>query len=86
MPTYNGEKYVEEQLNSITNQEGNFTLDVLVRDDGSNDNTVNILRKYVKCYENVRLIEGKNIGSNQSFFELIRIAGVYDYYCLSDQE
>lgn len=86
MPTYNGEKYIVEQLDSIINQKGDFTLDVLIRDDGSKDNTVNILKQYIEVHENIRLIEGTNIGSNQSFFELIKIAGDYDYYCLSDQD
>ena len=38
MATYNGEKYLQEQLDSILRQK-NIQVDILVRDDGSNDKT-----------------------------------------------
>ena len=34
MSTYNGEKYIREQIDSILEQSGNFDLDLWVRDDG----------------------------------------------------
>ena len=43
MSTYNGEKYLEEQINSILAQKGVFVY-LLVRDDGSTDSTTNILK------------------------------------------
>ena len=43
LSTYNGEKFLREQINSILNQVGNFKLDLYVRDDGSDDGTINIL-------------------------------------------
>ena len=46
MSTYNGEKYLREQLDSILNQVGDFELDLYVRDDGSDDGTIGILEKY----------------------------------------
>ena len=42
MATYNGEKYLQEQLDSIYRQK-NVMVDVLVRDDGSSDLTQDIL-------------------------------------------
>ena len=42
MATYNGEKYLREQLESIFNQK-NVEVSVLVRDDGSQDRTIDIL-------------------------------------------
>ena len=55
LSTYNGEKYLEELLNSVLNQE-NCNCSILVRDDGSTDNTVDILKKYERlklcfCFE-----------------------------------
>ena len=47
MTTYNGEKYVIEQLNSIVEQTRQPT-EVLIFDDCSSDNTVNIIRSYIK--------------------------------------
>ena len=47
MATYNGEKYIKEQINSIINQTyTNWKL--LIRDDGSKDKTVEIIKEYEK--------------------------------------
>ena len=45
MSTYNGEKYLKEQIQSILNQE-QVEIELLVRDDGSNDDTIKILKQY----------------------------------------
>lgn len=56
MATYNGEKYLKEQIDSIISQ--SFTdWRLFVRDDGSTDNTVNIIRQYVKKDSRIHLIE-----------------------------
>ena len=47
MSTYNGEKYVKEQIESLLNQTYK-NLEIYVRDDGSKDNTINILEEYEK--------------------------------------
>lgn len=47
MSTYNGEKYLQEQLNSLYNQQG-VEVKILVRDDGSSDNTLKILEENSK--------------------------------------
>lgn len=45
LSTYNGEKYIEELLESLDNQTyKNFN--VIVRDDGSTDRTLEIIKKY----------------------------------------
>ena len=47
LSTYNGEKYLREQIDSILNQTyTNFEL--IVRDDGSKDNTVKIIKEYIE--------------------------------------
>ena len=48
MSTFNGEKYLKEQIDSILNQKCNFKFDLFVRDDGSTDNTLSILESYSK--------------------------------------
>lgn len=47
MSTYNGEKYVKEQIESILNQK-NVELTLLIRDDGSSDGTYDICKEYEK--------------------------------------
>ena len=47
MATYNGEKYIEEQLNSILSQIS-LNDELIISDDGSKDNTKNIINRYKK--------------------------------------
>ena len=42
MSTYNGEEYLEKQLDSILSQNGDYSIEIIIRDDGSTDNTKNI--------------------------------------------
>lgn len=85
MSTYNGEKYLEEQLKSIINQR-NVEVDILIRDDGSTDNTFKILEKYSKNYKNITYYTGKNLRSAQSFMDLIYSCDEYEYYAFADQD
>lgn len=87
LSTYNGEKFLNSQLDSILNQKTTHKVDLLIRDDGSTDTTLDILTLYQKKYpDRITLIKGKNIGYNKSFFELINLADNYDFYALSDQD
>ena len=87
LSTYNGEKYLKEQIDSILNQKSSHQIDLLVRDDGSSDGTIEILKSYEAQYsDRVKVNFEKNIGYIHSFFELIRMAEGYDYYALSDQD
>ncbi|WP_283650555.1 glycosyltransferase [Dubosiella newyorkensis] len=81
MSTYNGEKYLKEQLDSIFKQKG-VKVHLLVRDDGSKDETLKILKQY----DEIEVVTGKNEGPTNSFLDLIELAGDYDYYAFSDQD
>lgn len=85
MSTYNGEKYIKEQLMSILSQK-NLLVDCLIRDDGSNDGTVNIINSFMNEYKNITLIEGINIGYMASFLSLVKLSGDYEYYAFADQD
>ncbi|MED9986797.1 MAG: glycosyltransferase, partial [Streptococcus salivarius] len=52
MATYNGEKYVAEQIESILRQE-NVEVYLQISDDGSSDGTLEICQKYARCHSNV---------------------------------
>lgn len=84
MSTYNGEKFVREQLDSIVNQTYK-NVEIVVRDDGSSDGTVEIIKEYQKKYNNIKLHEGENLGFIKSFFELLKLADA-DYYSYADQD
>jgi len=84
--TYNGEKYIKEQIDSLINQTYK-NIEIFIRDDGSRDATVDIINEYVKKYNNVKLEMGENIGFINSFFELLRIAEEgADYFAYCDQD
>ena len=86
LSTYNGEKYLGEQLDSILNQKGDFSLKILVRDDGSKDGTLDILEKYSKKIE-MQIIRGENIGVNKSLKELFMNCDTdCEYFSISDQD
>ena len=62
MSTYNGEKFIREQLDSILNQSYK-NIDLIVRDDGSKDKTLSILRDFAKQDKRVRYISfSRNFG------------------------
>lgn len=86
MSTYNGEKYLANQLDSILNQSG-IEVSILIRDDGSKDSTKDILKKYALDNPNIGWYEGENLGPQRSFFHLLRKAdNSADYYAFSDQD
>lgn len=62
VPIYNVECYLEECLSSIINQVTRYRFEILCVDDGSPDNSIDILRKYEKNYSVVKVIRQKNRG------------------------
>ena len=88
MSTYNGEKYLSTQIDSILSQE-EVDVHLLVRDDGSRDSTLQILEEYSTRHKNIEYVKGNNVGFVQSFSTLVRHAvdyGEFDYYAFSDQD
>lgn len=86
MSTYNGERYIRRQIDSIMAQTG-VEVYLLIRDDGSEDSTVSIIQEYVEQYpDRIQIVIGKNIGWEKSFIQLLRMAGNFDYYAFADQD
>lgn len=86
MSTYNGEKFLREQLDSFIELENFEEIKVLVRDDGSTDNTLAILNQYKLKY-GFDIVEGINVGINASFYELLNMADLScEYFALCDQD
>lgn len=85
MSTYNGEKYLKEQIDSILNQV-NVNIRLIIRDDGSNDRTVSILQEYADKGEIV-FLKGNNLGYGKSFLKLFKCVQIETkYYGFADQD
>ena len=83
--TYNGEKYLRELIESVLNQDIK-QLTLIIRDDGSNDNTLEILNRYSNKRD-IKIFSEKNIGVIQSFFKLLELSpSNSDYYAFCDQD
>lgn len=84
MATYNGEKYIKTQLDSIVNQlqAGD---ELVVTDDGSKDQTIAIVNDYKAKYGKIILTEGPHQGSTMNFASAIpKCSG--DIILFSDQD
>ena len=89
MSTYNGEKYLRNQLDSILAQQlpEGMELKVVVRDDGSTDSTLAILEEYTKNNnDKVSYYIGENLKPARSFWHLVHNCEQSDYYSYSDQD
>lgn len=89
--TYNGEKYLQAQINSILGQVG-VSVQIYARDDGSNDSTLNILRSYAISHTNFHLLNDGNTinkGIKYGFMETLEWAlsdNKSDFFAFSDQD
>ena len=84
MATYNGEKYVEEQIESILNQTYQ-NIQLIISDDCSTDNTRQILEKYEKNNKIKIFYQNQNLGYIKNFEFLLKQVE-NDLYMLSDQD
>ena len=83
--TYNGERYLREQLDSILAQTYPV-FEVVVQDDCSTDGTVGIIESYRNKFSNLRIIRNEhNLGFNENFHRaLLQAEG--DLIAISDQD
>ena len=85
LSTYNGEQYLSEQLDSLVAQT-HKTLAIHIRDDGSTDGTLDIIRDYQARFPDIfTLYLGANIGSSGSFCWLLENIEA-DMYFFCDQD
>lgn len=84
MSTYNGARYIEEQLASIYAQQ-DVDVVLTVRDDGSTDDTLSILERECAAGR-LNWYSGPNKGAAMSFWDLVLNAPDSEYYAFSDQD
>ena len=83
VPCYNEEKNIVKTLENITNSVGNIKYEILVCDDGSKDNTKEIVKNYInREKKNIILYENdKNLGIGFSYFKY-SLEAKGEYYML----
>jgi len=87
MAVYNGDKYINEQLDSILRQT-KLPDEIVITDDSYNDNTYNVIANYISKYKSVKWIYQKNderLGYCYNFFKAISLTSG-DVVFLSDQD
>lgn len=87
MSSYNGEKFIREQIESILCQKG-VNVRLYVRDDGSTDSTVSILKEYQKQGKLRLLTDGRNLGAGESFMQMLYHCEATDaeFFSFADQD
>lgn len=88
LATYNSEKYIVSQLDSLLNQTFKDKISILISDDCSTDSTVDIIKEYMNKYPCISLINSeKPLKSAQAnFWFLLKTAPVSEYYMFCDHD
>jgi len=89
LATYNGEKYIKEQINSLIKQKISGNISLFISDDDSTDKTILIIKKLVKNTKiKIKKILHVNFKSPfLNFLNLIQnVPSSYDYYFFCDQD
>ena len=84
MPVYNGEKYLSEAIESILNQSF-LDFEFIILNDGSTDNSLNIINRYKNKDARIKLVSRENKGVVFTRNELIDLA-MGDWIAWMDQD
>jgi glycosyltransferase involved in cell wall biosynthesis len=86
LSTYNGKKFIVQQLDSLLQQD-HENIEILVRDDGSKDDTVTVVESYAAKHPTIKVIKGENKGVISSFFDLaLNASEKADFFAFCDQD
>jgi glycosyltransferase involved in cell wall biosynthesis len=90
LSTFNGSQFLDELLMSLLRQE-NVNFDIFIRDDGSQDATLEKIKYFESISTRIQVVEDKfgNIGPSRSFHRLLKLSVAskkYEYYAFSDQD
>ena len=85
MTTYNGEKYIKEQINSLLKQTYK-NIEIVICDDKSSDNTVKIIEEFAKEFKQISFYKNEeNLGFKKNFEKSITLCkGQYVAFCDQD--
>ena len=83
--SYNGEKYLREQLDSLLRQSYN-NIEIICLDDDSSDGTYTILEEYHKRFEHIRIFKNeRNLGYRKNFEKAVSLCSG-EFIALCDQD
>jgi len=88
MATYNGAKYVSDQIESILRQQS-VSINISIYDDRSSDGTKAICEDFARRFSNISFTRNQeNLGPRKNFLNALYSADAnsYDYFALSDQD
>jgi len=85
LATYNGDKFLEEQLTSLQLQTG-VNVRVIANDDGSSDSTLEILEIWKKRGLISEVYSTERVGPSEAFYSLLERVKDEEYVALSDQD
>jgi glycosyltransferase involved in cell wall biosynthesis len=86
LATFNGARYLREQLESIEEQTLPIAC-ITVRDDGSTDGSEALVQEWGEGRPGVRQVQGPRLGAANSFFTLLESCGdECDYFAFADQD
>lgn len=90
LATYNGSHFIREQLVSLLDQTYE-DIDIIIRDDGSKDDTLSIIEQVASENNTGKRIilkqnSRKNIGCPAGFYHIVKTSPGYDYYAFCDQD
>lgn len=86
MSVYNGERYISNQIYSLLQQTCQSWI-LYIRDDGSTDETLQIIQRFVDLDGRIKLIidDEKNLGAGKSFWKLLQYSNSeYTIFCDQD--
>ena len=83
--SYNGERFLKEQLESIVRQ--TYPIhEIIIQDDGSTDHTLDIAREYAAIYPFIQIEQNtQNLGFNRNFESALKKA-TGDFIAIADQD
>lgn len=87
IPSYNNGEYIADAIDSILMQDIDFSLQIIISDDASTDNSASIIRKYVNDYPDVilALYSEKNMGLFENYYKAIKHMNS-KYFCVLDPD
>ena len=85
LSTFNGMRFLPEQISSLKSQIG-VNVEIIAQDDGSTDGTLEYLRELRLQNKIAELRTSHRLGSTSVFVELIKNSPKADFYCFCDQD